>query len=280
MPRLDGVVALFTGAGSGLARGIIHRFVEDGARVSLFERDERRLHDVLGGLPSDRAIGVTGDATRRADNERAVADTVEAFGDIGSLETMAAVADRVPALALYPPDRLEPALDEVLAVNLKAPVLATMAALPHLRRSRGSVIITLSTAGFLPGATGALYTIAKHACVGLVRQLAYELAPDVRVNGVVPGGVAGTTVTTASTASDLARPPAGAAFEASVPLGHYGTSQDYAGVYALLADPRDGSVLTGSTVVCDGGVSLVGHGRGALDTILAERTDHDDGVAG
>ena len=85
-----------------------------------------------------------------------------------------------------------PAFDELYRVNVASQLLSVKAALPPLRESRGSVVLTVSTSGFYPGRGGVLYVSSKFAVRGLVVALAHELAPDVRVNGVAPGGTLGT----------------------------------------------------------------------------------------
>ena len=88
-----------------------------------------------------------------------------------------------------PPDAIDAAFDEVFHLNVKGYLLGAKAATDELRKTKGSVIFTVSNAGFWPGGGGPLYVASKHAVMGLVKQLAYELAPDIRVNGVAPGGM-------------------------------------------------------------------------------------------
>ena len=75
----------------------------------------------------------------------------------------------------------------MFGVNVKGYLLGAKAAYRELAKTRGSIIFTVSNAGFYPCGGGPLYTASKHAVVGLIRQLAYELAPSVRVNAVAPG---------------------------------------------------------------------------------------------
>ena len=81
-----------------------------------------------------------------------------------------------------------PAFDELFHANVASPLLGVHAALDALTASRGSVVLTCSTSGFYPGRGGVLYVASKFAVRGLVVALAHELAPDVRVNAVAPGG--------------------------------------------------------------------------------------------
>ncbi len=86
-------------------------------------------------------------------------------------------------------ESLSAAFDELFAVNVKGYLLAVEASWRELVKTRGSVVMTLSNSAFYPNGGGPLYTASKHACRGLVLELAYELAPKVRVNGVAAGGM-------------------------------------------------------------------------------------------
>jgi NAD(P)-dependent dehydrogenase (short-subunit alcohol dehydrogenase family) len=131
----------------------------------------------------------------------------------------------------------------------------------------------VSNAGFWPGGGGPLYTASKHAVVGLVKQLAYELAPDIRVNGVAPGGMS----------SDLRGPralgladtsfssmPVDRIVERLSPLERSFTAADYVGHYVLLASRANAAPVTGTVHVCDGGVGI--RGRREMEAALKERS--------
>ena len=96
----------------------------------------------------------------------------------------------------------------MFAVNVKSQLVCVRAALPELRRAGGSVVLTVSTSGFYPGRGGVLYVASKFAVRGCVIALAHELAPQVRVNGVAPGGTLGTELTRPRSLG-LARPGPG-----------------------------------------------------------------------
>ena len=123
------------------------------------------------------------------------------------------------------------------------------------------MIFTVSNAGFWPGGGGPLYVASKHAVMGLVKQLAYELAPDVRVNGVAPGGMP----------SDLRGPkslgladkswgtmPVDRIMEQFSPLARAIAPADYTGHYVLLASRENSLTVTGSVHNCDGGIGIRG----------------------
>ena len=135
--------------------------------------------------------GVEGDVREIASHHLAASDCLRVFGKIDCLVGNAGIWDYSTPLVDIPDDRIDAAFDEVFQINVRGHLLAVKACLPALVQSRGSVILTASNAGFYPAGGGPLYTGSKHAVVGLVKQLAYELGPAVRVNGVAPGGIGG-----------------------------------------------------------------------------------------
>jgi len=124
------------------------------------------------------------------------------------------------------------------------------AALPELRKTSGSMVFTASVAGLNSGGGGVLYTASKHAVVGLIRELAVELAPDVRVNGVAPGGTMTDLRGLASLGEDdrsqFANPGIEDRLRAGNPLRTVLTPDDLAGAYVFLASRRNARGITGS----------------------------------
>ncbi|HZR83444.1 MAG TPA: 3-(cis-5,6-dihydroxycyclohexa-1,3-dien-1-yl)propanoate dehydrogenase [Candidatus Binatia bacterium] len=260
MGWLDDTVALVTGAGSGLGRAIAERFLAEGAHVGALEIDPAKAN-ALRALDRGRVRVTVGDATRLADDERAVADTVAAFGRLDVFVGNAGLWDYGLSLDALPAARIGAAFDEIFSLNVKAYLLGAKAAVGALRETKGAIVFTVSNAGFWPGGGGPLYTASKHAVVGLVKQLAYELAPDVRVNGVAPGGMP----------SDLRGPralgladrswasmPVDRIVERFSPLERPFAASDYAGHYVLLASRANAASVTGSVHNCDGGIGVRG----------------------
>ena len=133
---------------------------------------------------------MVGDVTSAADNARAVDVALTRFGRLDSFVANAGMFDYGAGLVDTPVESLERAFDELFAVNVKGYLLGAKAAAPALIESRGSLLMTASMSSTHAGVGGVVYTASKHAVVGLVRQLAFELAPAVRVNGVAPGFMA------------------------------------------------------------------------------------------
>jgi NAD(P)-dependent dehydrogenase (short-subunit alcohol dehydrogenase family) len=258
MGWLDGQVALVTGGGSGIGRAVVARFVAEGARVGVMERVAERAAEVQAEF-GDKVIGIAGDVARLADNRRAVAETVRAFGALDVFVANAGVFDVYAAVADLPEDRLERAYDELFGVNVKGVVFGARAALPELRKSGGSMVFTASVAGLNSGGGGALYTASKHAVVGLVRELAVELAP-VRVNGVAPGGtitdLRGLQSLGSDDRSQFADPAVAERLRAGNPLRIALQPDDLAGAYVFLSSRDNARGITGSIVTVDAGAML------------------------
>ena len=260
MGWLDDTVTLVTGAGSGMGRAIVERFIAEGARVGALEINE----DKAASLRDDFGTAVvvtTGDATSLDDNRRAVDATTAAFGRLDVLVGNAGVWDYGTSLEALPPEAIGAAFDEVFHLNVMGYLLAAKASIEALRASKGAIIFTVSNAGFWPGGGGPLYTASKHAVMGLVKQLAYELAPDIRVNGVAPGGMP----------TDLRGPralgmadmswqslPVDSIISQMSPLKRAIAPADYTGHYVLLASRENSATVTGSVHNCDGGMGVRG----------------------
>ncbi|MFC5994348.1 3-(cis-5,6-dihydroxycyclohexa-1,3-dien-1-yl)propanoate dehydrogenase [Pseudonocardia hispaniensis] len=269
MGWLDGEVALLTGGGSGLGRCIVDRFLAEGARVAVLEIDPAKA-TALAAHVDERVVVIEGDATSLADNERAVAATLAEFGRLDTFIGNAGLWDFNTPLEALPGETLPAAFDQIFGLNVKGYLLGARAALPALRESKGSMIFTVSNAGFWPGGGGPLYTASKHAVVGLIKQLAYELCPDVRVNGVAPGAMP----------TDLRGPralglqdtsfgamPVEEMTERFSPLEIRIMPSDYTGHYVLLASRSNARTATGSVHNCDGGVGV--SGRRAMEAAMA-----------
>ncbi len=199
-----------------------------------------------------------------ADNQRAVDAAVARFGALDCAIGNAGIWDYSTSLDDLPAERIDAAFDELFHVNVKGCLNLAKAALPALVRSAGSLIFTVSNAGFDPAGGGPLYTASKHAVVGLIRQLAYEFAPAVRVNGVAPGPI--DTDLRGPAALGMAERSIGslnlpAVAGANVPLGHVPATADYAGGYVFLASRRDGRPATGGVLNLDTGIGVRGIGR-------------------
>ena len=263
MGWLEGDVAIVTGAGSGLGRALVDRFVSEGARVVAVDRAAERLAG-LENEHGEAVVGLASDVRSAADNQRAVDQALDSFGRLDTFVANAGMFDYGAGLLDTPVDALERAYDELFALNVKAYLLGAKAAAAALSDSRGSLLMTASMSSTHAGIGGVVYTASKHAVVGLIRQLAHELAPRVRVNGVAPGFMRtdirgpqalGLGDRTPSSLPDLER-----FASAAVPLGFLPSPADYTGHYVQLASRANAAATTGVVVACDGGLDVRGIG--------------------
>jgi len=252
-------VVYLTGGGSGLGYALVERFVAEGARVSVLDRSADK-NRALAAEFGAAVVTTDGDVRDFAAHERAVAAALERFGRLDVYIANAAIWDGNVTLLDLPPDRIDAAFDEVFGVNVKGALLGAKAAAPALVEQRGAMIFTLSIAALRAGGGGPLYTSSKTAGIGLVRELAYELAPFVRVNAVCPAGMA----------TDLRGPDALAlgdrplmagvdpdAMRSAYPLDFFPVPDDYVGPYLFLASD-DSATTTGTLIEADLGMSARG----------------------
>ncbi len=269
MNDLQQEVILITGGGSGLGLALVHRFLEEGAHVAVLDISQAKV-DALNHRYGERVLAVQGDVTSVADNERAVADTLARFGKLDCFIGNAGIWDHNASLVNTPAEQLKQGFDELLKINVLGYLLGAKAATPALLASQGSMIFTLSNAAWYPGGGGPLYTASKHAAVGLIRQLAYELAPKIRVNGVGPCGMAtdlrgpqslnqhDRTITASLSPEKIA---------AILPLQYMPETEEFTGPYVMLASRRNNRTLTGVMINADAGLGIRGirHVAAGLD---------------
>jgi 3-oxoacyl-[acyl-carrier protein] reductase len=250
--RLEGRVALITGAASGIGRAMAREFAARGARVAacdivadgaLAVRDEA----LEAGAPE--AIAVNADVADAGQVKRAVAAAIDALGRIDILCSNAGILDGY-ASAL---DTDEELWNRVFDVNVKATWLLSRAVLPGmLERGSGAIIVTASVAGMVAGGGGVAYTSSKHAVIGLMRQISYECAAKgVRVNAICPG-----VIQTGMT-QPLFDDPASKVYEyiPEIPSASWGQPGEIAKLAALLASD-DVPFMHGSCLVADGGWTM------------------------
>jgi NAD(P)-dependent dehydrogenase (short-subunit alcohol dehydrogenase family) len=239
MGALDGKVALVTGGGAGIGRAVVERYVQEGARVGVIERRAERVEE-LNGTFNGAVMGIQGDVSSTEDNRRAVEETVRRFGQLDIFVGNAGIFDRFVKLADVPLEKLSQAFDELYNVNVKGYFLGARAAIDELTKTEGCMVFTVSVAGFFAGGGGTLYTSSKHALVGFVRQLASELNPTIRVNGVAPGGVLTDLRGLAALEQDAPPPP-----RLPEAVARMQQPSDLAGCYVFLASKTDAKHITG-----------------------------------
>lgn len=255
--RLSGKVVVFTGSASGIGLSAVRRYVREGARVvavDLSPAVEQTTSDL-----GDAVTAVVADVSTWEGNVLAVESALDRWGRLDVFVGNAGITDGARPLEEIDGEALSAAFHELYSVNVLALLLGARAALPHLISTNGTIIFTGSFASSNAAGGGALYTSSKHAVMGLVRQLAYELAPDVRVNGIAPG-VAPTRLRGLSALNQTAADSVLDGTEKILPLQQVPSVEDFDGVFTLLASD-DARAMTGSMVTVDSGLAIRGLAR-------------------
>jgi len=247
--KLENRVALITGGTRGIGLATAELFAQEGARVALAARSESDGRAAVEKIPG--ALFVECDVTRAADCQRAVSETVRAFGQLDILFNNAGVIYRnrnVEATS-------EAEWDTTMDTNVKGIFLMSQAALPHLRAAGGGVIVNTASYMGLVGFAGlAAYCASKGAVVNLTRAMALDYAKDnIRVNCICPGSVATDMIHDAWRAyGDVEQ--AARMWAAKHPLNRIASPQDIARVVLFLAS-ADSSFITGAALPVDGGIT-------------------------
>ncbi len=261
MARLEGYSALVTGGGKGIGRAVVDRFVAEGARVGVLVRSQSDA-DTLLAEHGAFVAPIIGDVRNWEDNVKAVQTVVERFGKLDTLIPNAGVYDFSDPFESIDGADMAEKYRQLFDVNVLGYLLAARAGIDALRASEGSIVFTLSSSSFYPGGGGTLYVSSKHALVGTIKQLAFELAPEIRVNAVAPGG---TRTGLGGLPGDDRALEEIEGFDAmvakTVPLGFLSEPEDHAGLYVTLASRADSRFITSEIIRSDGGLEVRGGGR-------------------
>jgi len=252
--RLDGRVALVTGAGSGIGRAAAELFAAEGVAVAVVDLNAEGAEETVAKITAagGRAVAITANVAVAAEVEAAVARAVGELGRLDVLYNNAGV-DSAGSVA----DATEDDWDRCFAVNAKGTFLFSRAVVPHMEEAGGGAIVNQgSVAGLVAVPNFAAYCAAKGAVVSLTRSMAIDLAARrIRVNAICPGTVFTPLM------EPMLRARGGGDLEAGLaktlvkyPIGRLGTPEEIARVALFLASD-DASFLTGSIVTADGGMT-------------------------
>ncbi|GAA4231852.1 SDR family oxidoreductase [Actinomadura meridiana] len=252
MSRLDGKVCLITGGAGSIGMATARRFLAEGARVLLADRDADALEAAVASLDTDRAAGHPGDVTVEDDVAACADAAVERWGRLDVAIANAGVTGPIEPITDYPVAEF----DKVIAVHVRGAFLVCKHAMSRMEAG-GSIIIVSSVAGLRgdPGVVG--YITAKHAQIGIMRSVSKEGAPrGIRVNSIHPGPVDnGFQTGLENRLTQVIGTDGTAFFNEQIPLGRHAAADEIASSMLYLASDES-SFTTGATLVVDGGMSV------------------------
>ena len=259
--RLQGKVAVVTGAGTGIGQAIAVAFAQSGAAVVVDYVGKASVSedtiDKINAM-SGKVLGVDADISLPDDVDELVQKTVAAFGKLDIFVNNAGIEKKI-AFVDYPLEEWQ----KIVAVNLTGPFLCARAAVPLMRDHGGGAIVNITSISAVRASTlRSAYGTSKAGLAHLTKQLAVELASlGIRVNGVAPGPVE------TAMAKQVHTPEIRADYHDAIPLNRYGLEAELAEAVFFLCSDR-ASYITGQILAVDGGFDAAGIG---LPTLRGER---------
>ena len=259
MARLEGKVAVITGATGGIGSTAARIFAEEGAKVALVDLNEAALQEVVSSIGEDSASYTVADVTQPDQTQAYVDAAVNHWGGVDVLLANAGIEGTLSPISDYPID----VFDRVMAVNVRGVWLGIKYVVPVMRgRGGGSIVITSSTAGIGGSPEMSAYNTSKHAVIGLMRCAALESAPDgIRVNTVNPAPIETRMMRSIEEMRVAAMDDSRVTVEVTkqavadrIPLERYGDPAEVARLMLFLASDES-SYCTGGVYMVDGGRS-------------------------
>jgi NAD(P)-dependent dehydrogenase (short-subunit alcohol dehydrogenase family) len=250
--RLDGKVAVVTGAAGVIGTATIRLLAERGARVVAVDRREQDLKTAIEDLPAAaQALAITADVTSEDEVADYVRAAIDKFGTIDVFYNNAGVEGDIKPITEYPLQSFRRVLD----VNVVGVFLGLKHVLPvMLKQNRGSIINTASIAGLMGSPQVAVYSASKHAVIGLTKSAAWECsATAVRVNCVCPGLIDSRMLSAIIQGRNAGNAPTPhEKIVERIPARRLGQASEVASIVAFLASD-EASYVSGSAYTVDGG---------------------------
>lgn len=250
--RLDGKVAIITGATGGIGEATVRLFLREGANVMLVDRSSDELKAAYDRLAPNKAMAWSvADASDEEATAAAVAATIKTFGGVDILFANAGTEGRVKPIETVNVTEFE----QVLRTNILGVWLTIKHCVePMKKRGKGSMIATASVAGVIGYPGLAAYSASKHAVCGLVKTAALELgARGIRVNAIAPGPIDNRMMGSLESQMSPADPTSvREAVKANIAMQRYGLNDEVANLAAFLGSDES-SYCTGAIFTIDGG---------------------------
>ena len=242
--KLEGKVAIVTGATSGMGRATAVLFAKEGAKVVVTGRNEERAQAVVDEIKGNggEAIYVIVDASKVEDCKKIFDATIEAFGTVDILVNNAGMLSMSPLLEVSIEE-----WNKVFAVNVTSALYLTQLCAPVMKeKGKGVIVNVASVASYAAHHGFAAYISSKHAMAGLSKSMAWELGPEIRVNAIAPGAIHTAMV------DSIGGPSVLQGMIDNCPCKRVGQPEDIAGAALFLASD-DCTFLTGQIIKVDGG---------------------------
>ena len=247
MGKLDGKVAIVTGATSGMGRESAKLFAKEGAKVVVCGKNEERAAAVVDDIKAEggEAIYIIVDMANLDEVPKIYEETMDAYDTIDVLFNNAGVLSMSPLM-----DVTLEEWNKVFNVNVTSALVLTQLVAPVMKeKGHGTIVNTCSVASFGAHHGFAAYVDSKHAMMGLTRSMAWELGPEIRVNGIAPGLIHTAMV------DSIGGPAVLQNMIDQCPVKRCGEGKDIAELALFLASDECG-FLDGQIIKCDGGFEI------------------------
>ena len=247
MGKLDGKVAIATGATSGMGRATAKLFAKEGAKVVVTGRNEERAKEVVDDIKAEggEAIYVIADMSNLDDVKNIFDATMDEYGTVDILFNNAGMLSMSPLMDLTIEE-----WTKVFNVNVTSALILTQLVAPVMKeKGKGTIVNTCSVASFGAHHGFAAYVDSKHAMMGLTRSIAWELGPEIRCNGIAPGLIHTAMV------DSIGGPSAVQQMIDQCPVQRCGQPDDIATVALFLASD-DSAFIDGQIIKVDGGFEI------------------------
>ena len=247
MAKLEGKVAIVTGATSGMGRASAKLFAQEGAKVVVTGRNEERAKAVVDDIKAEgnEAIYVIADMSNLDDVKKIFDVTMEEYGTVDVLFNNAGMLSMSPLMDLSIEE-----WNKIFNVNVTSSLVLTQLVAPVMKeKGKGTIVNTFSVASFGAHHGFAAYVDSKHAMAGLTKSIAWELGPEIRCNGIAPGLIHTAMV------DSIGGPAALQQMIDQCPVKRCGEPEDIAAIALFLASD-DSAFLDGQIIKVDGGFEI------------------------